>query len=379
MYRPACTILVALLISAPQLVWGFQLEGTADFEVQRSDETEPQFTVVSIAGFRQGPDGHGASTLEAFTEFGPNDMVDGSTEVAGQLWIELTITSYLEGVDRLFGAEESAVFARYETWGTDGTPVFEGQLSAGWVDTEALWDDQEVYLADITVNLAFVDTARGQQRLVAGVLFGGAAGTAPQNTTSERRVVRRHSDRGCSGDSSVVYVYEPAYEPEPSDNYDGCAGDDYDDRSDDYDDGSGGCGGDDLDTGSSEPADSSSDTGCAGDDLDDGSDSSSDDSSESMSCSGDDTDDSDSSGDGDDEDDGDSSSPQCEGDDLSQSGFGLPSPRSVRRSRPFVTSVARHIHIWAPLAFLLLARRRPRRGWRNEASPGRNNAAEEVG
>ena len=365
MYRHVCTMVVALLISAPQAAWAFQLEGTADFEVQRSDETEPQFTVVSIAGFRQGPNGHGATTLEAFTEFGPSDMVDGHTEVAGQLWVELTVASYLEGVDRLFDVEDDHIFARYETWGPDGTVVFEGQLSAGWVDTEAHWGSDELYLADLTINLAFVDTARDQQRLVAGVLFGGAAGPAPQAPTAERRTVRRRSDRGCSGDSTVVYVYEPAYEPEPEDDYDGCAGDDYGNSYDDSD--NGGCAGDDLDTGSSEPSDGYDDSGCAGDDLDDGS-SSSDSSSESMSCSGDDTDDSGS--DTDDDDSSSDSSPQCEGDDLSQSGFSLPSRRSIRRSRPFVASVARHIHIWAPLAFLVLARKRKRGKWKGVNGKG---------
>ena len=364
MYRPACILLVALSVSAPRVALAFQLEGTADFEVQRSDETEPQFTVVAIAGFRHGSNGHGASLLEAFAEFGPSDMVDGDGGIAGQLWIELTVASYFQGIDRLFDAEQPEVFARYETWGPDGSPVFDGQLSAGWLDVEALWDGDELYYGDMTINLAFVDTTRDQQRLVSGVLFGGAANSAPTRTSDtragdERRVVRRRSDRGCSGDSTVVYVYEPEYEPE-QDNYDGCAGDDYDSGSSEPSSGeSAGCAGDDLDTGSPASTDTATDDGCAGDDLgDSSSDSTSDDSSESLSCAEDTSDDGGSDDEADSEDD--STSPQCEGDDLYQGGFGLPSPRSAQRGRPFVTSIARHIHIWAPLAFLLLTRRRRR-------------------
>lgn len=301
----------------------FSLEGTADIELSDTADSDPIATFVSLAGFERVVVAPGDWVLRAFAEFGPDDLVSGDDNLAGQIWFELPAPD-TGSLDTMLDPHEA--YARLTVWNASGAVIFEGDADTGWIDTDATWDSEEIHLVDIEFALSFSDQASDDVRTLRGVLFAGADAPAA-SPAGDRRVVRRVHHHGCAGGETVV-VADPYYE----DPY--------------YYEDDAGCGGDDLDSAPYE-SDSSS-GGCAGDDLDTGDTGGSSSNDETMSCAGDDSTTSD------DDADDDSSSTDCEGDDLNAASL-APVPR------PIAVRIARHIHIVLPVVFLLLMRRRERR------------------
>ena len=343
-------LFVLASLAMPTTGAAFQLQGSADFELETDDHYSEY---VSLAGFQLSGSATAGLSLELFSEFGPGDRVLGETDadqtdadqVAGQVWITIDIPNGANRFQTYVDAADTALFGQFALWDTQLNTVYAGYIVEGWVDGEALWEDGELYYLDVRFRLDFVVSLDGPEVSTAGVFFGGSSSARPP---VERRTVRTSSGTGCSGDT--VYVYDDPYYDDPyyvEDDDRGCGGDEP--SSSDSD--SAGCAGDDFDDGSD--SGDSEDMSCAGDDFDDGSDSSD---SEDMSCAGDSPDGGDSS-----DDDEDDSGPECEGDDLSQAGFiGRP-----RRGRPLLASAMRYIHLWLPMGFVLFGKLRHRRDSRS--------------
>jgi len=343
-------VTLLLLLAFPATGEAFQLQGSADFELE-SGEFGSEY--VSLAGFQLSESATTSLSLELFSEFGPFDRAVGGTDgdnVAGQIWVTVDIPLGASRFESYVDAEDPALFGQLELWDLNLNTVFAGTIVGGWVDGEALWEDGELYYLDLRFHLDFAEREDGAQTSMSGVFFGGSSS---ERLPVERRTVRTSSGSGCGGET--VYVYDDPYYDDPyyvEDDDNGCGGDEP--SSSDSD--SGGCAGDDFGGGSDSSGDE--DMSCAGDSPDTG-DSSDSSGAEDMSCAGDSPDTGDSS-----DDDDDDSGPECEGDDLSQAGFiGKP-----RRSRPFVASAMRYIHLWVPMGFVLFGKLRHRRESRTQRS-----------
>ncbi|MBN1945596.1 MAG: hypothetical protein JW797_07955 [Bradymonadales bacterium] len=333
----------------------FQIEGTGDFQISLTGSNLDDYAVLCLAGFDLVPGGRpGDLQLLLFAEFGPRDVISGSSERAGQIWIEIPTRLLRRGYPTLLSTASLTGPAQLVEWNREGIATFQGQVEMGWLEITADYEGDDLISIDLSCEITFTDTVRAENRSVEGLFFGGAVfdgvpTTRPLYPTT-RRVTR--VQHGCSGEYYTV-VYEDPYAPYPYtypvEQEQGCAGDDLsdDDEAYYYNDGdSSGCQGDTLDDDQAQDDGGCEGESSTGDDYYDDS---------SASCSDDDT----STGDGD-EDSGDDL--QCAGDDLegettAASICPLPTrPRSQRLVRTFL----RNIHIWLPLMVILFWRRRLR-------------------
>jgi hypothetical protein len=329
--HPRAAALVAALLATAALshvAAAFSLEGTADLDLSPGGD-EGATTFVALAGFEIERRGDGWY-LVAFAEIGPDTVIAGRFGAAGQLWLRIPVAGRAGSIDGVFDGDDPDLLVSYVEWERSGASRQESAVT-GTVGVVSTWSDAAPLHADVTVLLD-VTLDDGATRRLEGALFGGslAFGDPSLPPNYEPPVRTRYYRRyGCGGEPEVVYGV---------DYYDGYGGYDY------YDDDDGSC------AGSSTEAEVVEDTqseGCEGDTTG----SSSSDSSSSEGCEGDTIGDDggDDEGEGDegtDSDGPDCATDDCEGDDgTAEAGWRLP----IR---------AKDIHLWLPLAFVLLARRR---------------------